>query len=77
MDRININIDWIHYDEGTILMRKTNKELVEYYKTKERHWIEAYVDCHNRLFELIRTIASCCAFVLQICILLKVFGIWK
>lgn len=58
-------------------MKKTNKQLYDFYKKKERHWIEAYIDCYNRRFELIRTIASFCGFILQICILLKVFGIWK
>ena len=55
-------------------MKKSNKQLYNYYKNKPRDIIELWVDLHNRKFELIRTIASSMAFILQIIILLKIFG---
>lgn len=54
--------------------KRTNKQLYNYYKKRERHWFEAYLDCHNRKFELIRTIGSFFGFILQLIVLLKLFG---
>ena len=58
-------------------MKNSNKEIYNFYKKKERHWLEAFCDCYNRRLELIRTISSFFGFLMQTVILLKVFGVIK
>ncbi len=50
------------------------KNLYKYYANKKRDWLEAFLDCHNRKFEFIRTIGSVLGVILQCVILLKVTG---
>lgn len=45
-----------------------------YYKNRKRDWVEAYLDNHNRKFELVRTIASLVTVIVNLFVLLRVFG---
>lgn len=54
---------------------KINTKLYKKYKYKQRDWLEAYIDLHNRKFELIRTLASLLTVIINMLVLLKVFNI--
>jgi len=48
--------------------------IYKYYKTHPRDRFELWIDLHNHKFELVRTIASLLAFIIQTLTLLRVFG---
>lgn len=52
----------------------TSKDWFKYYKKYPRDRWELYLNLHNRKFELIRTIGSMLAVVINTIVLLKVFG---
>lgn len=51
-----------------------NKRLYKYYKNKQRSWIEAFWDCHNRKAEMLRTISALISAIINALVFLKVFG---
>lgn len=72
-------MDWVYNfnlgstsNEGSSMTKVKN--LYKHFAKQKRDWIEAFLDCHNRKFEFIRTIGSVLGLVLQCVILLKVFG---
>lgn len=61
-------------DDQHFGLLKEKKDLYDYYKNKKRDWLEAYIDLHNRKFELLRTISSLLAVIMNAIVLLKIFG---
>lgn len=51
-----------------------NKKDYLYYKKQKRDWFEGFVDMHNHKLELLRTLGSMLGVILQVLVLLKVFG---
>lgn len=51
-----------------------NYQNYKYYKTLPRSNFELWLDVHNHKLELLRTLSSLLGVILQVFVLLKIFG---